>query len=98
MNHPLRENLEIASADGAEWVRCKPCHHKYCRDRSGLAPVRQNSFASADGGRPVDECLERRLFTASTLLPVLRCLIGYRFRRGEIPWLRKDRTGLYRKR
>ena len=31
MNHPLRENLEVASADGSEWVRCKPCQHKYCR-------------------------------------------------------------------
>jgi acetone carboxylase gamma subunit len=31
MNHPLRENLEIVTVDGGEWVRCKPCHHKYCR-------------------------------------------------------------------
>ena len=31
MNHPLRENLEIATVDGAEWIRCKPCQNKYCR-------------------------------------------------------------------
>ena len=33
MNHPLRENLEIASCDGAQWIFCKPCQHKYCRGR-----------------------------------------------------------------
>jgi hypothetical protein len=31
MNHPLRENLEVASVKGVPWIRCKPCQHKYCR-------------------------------------------------------------------
>jgi hypothetical protein len=31
MNHPLRENLEIVTVDGAPWILCKPCRHKYCR-------------------------------------------------------------------
>ena len=31
MNHPLRENLEIATVEGAPWIRCKPCRHPYCR-------------------------------------------------------------------
>lgn len=31
MNHPLRENMEVATVDGAEWIRCKRCQHRYCR-------------------------------------------------------------------
>jgi len=31
MNHPLRENLEIHSGDGTEWVRCTRCQHIHCR-------------------------------------------------------------------
>jgi hypothetical protein len=31
MKHPLRENLEIAGADGADWIFCAKCQFKYCR-------------------------------------------------------------------
>ena len=31
MKHPLRENLEIATVDGAEWIRCGQCRHEHCR-------------------------------------------------------------------
>ena len=31
MNHPLRANLIIAGVDGAQWVCCAKCGHKYCR-------------------------------------------------------------------
>jgi uncharacterized C2H2 Zn-finger protein len=31
MNHPLRENLEIHTGDGAEWVRCTRCQQIHCR-------------------------------------------------------------------
>jgi hypothetical protein len=31
MNHPLRANLIIASVDGAQWVCCAKCGHKYCQ-------------------------------------------------------------------
>jgi hypothetical protein len=31
MNHPLRENIEIATVDGVQWILCKPCRHQYCR-------------------------------------------------------------------
>jgi acetone carboxylase gamma subunit len=31
MNHPLRENLEIATLDGTEWIRCSKCQRKHCR-------------------------------------------------------------------
>ena len=31
MNHPLRENMEIAAVDGGDWIRCKRCQHRYCR-------------------------------------------------------------------
>ena len=31
MNHPLRANLIVASVDGAPWICCAKCAHKYCR-------------------------------------------------------------------
>ena len=31
MNHPLRANLEIATLDGTEWIRCSNCQRKHCR-------------------------------------------------------------------
>ena len=31
MNHPLRANLVIEDLDGAGWIRCAKCGHKYCR-------------------------------------------------------------------
>lgn len=31
MNHPLRENLEIADDNGTEWIRCSKCQFQYCR-------------------------------------------------------------------
>ena len=31
MNRLLRENLEIVTEDGAEWVRCSRCRHRHCR-------------------------------------------------------------------
>jgi len=31
MSHPLRENLEIHSSDGAEWIRCSRCQRIHCR-------------------------------------------------------------------
>ena len=31
MKHPLRENLEIADATGADWIHCSRCQFKYCR-------------------------------------------------------------------
>jgi uncharacterized C2H2 Zn-finger protein len=31
MNHPLRANLIIEDLDGAAWIRCAQCGHKYCR-------------------------------------------------------------------
>jgi len=30
MNHPLRANLEIATLDGTEWIRCSKCQRKHC--------------------------------------------------------------------
>jgi hypothetical protein len=30
MRHPLRENLEIADANGADWIFCTRCGFKYC--------------------------------------------------------------------
>ncbi len=30
MNHPLRENLEIADSNGTEWIRCSKCQLQYC--------------------------------------------------------------------
>ena len=31
MTHPLRENLTVALLDGAEWIRCGKCGHRFCR-------------------------------------------------------------------
>jgi len=31
MSHPLRENLEIHSSEGVEWIRCSRCRHNHCR-------------------------------------------------------------------
>lgn len=31
MTHPLRENLEIADANGTEWICCSRCQFQYCR-------------------------------------------------------------------
>jgi acetone carboxylase gamma subunit len=30
MSHPLRENLETVSENGADWIRCSKCQHRYC--------------------------------------------------------------------
>jgi hypothetical protein len=30
MNHPIRANLEIATAGGTEWIRCSKCQRKHC--------------------------------------------------------------------
>ena len=31
MRHPLRANLVVDNLDGADWICCAPCGHKYCR-------------------------------------------------------------------
>ena len=31
MRHPLRENIEVANANGTDWICCVRCHFKYCR-------------------------------------------------------------------
>lgn len=31
MSHPLRENLVVVVLDGAEWIRCGKCEHRFCR-------------------------------------------------------------------
>jgi hypothetical protein len=30
MTHPLRENLSVVVLDGAEWIRCAKCEHRFC--------------------------------------------------------------------
>jgi LSD1 subclass zinc finger protein len=30
MSHPLRENLQVVSENGADSVRCSKCQHRYC--------------------------------------------------------------------
>jgi Acetone carboxylase gamma subunit len=31
MTHPLRENLAVVVLDGAEWIHCSKCEHRFCR-------------------------------------------------------------------
>jgi hypothetical protein len=31
MKHPLRENLEVAEANGTDWIYCGKCQFRYCR-------------------------------------------------------------------
>ena len=31
MSHPLRENLQIVSENGADSIRCSRCQYRYCR-------------------------------------------------------------------
>ncbi len=43
MNRPLRENLEIVTDGGAEWVQCSRCRRRHCRadeDWRGSCKVR----------------------------------------------------------
>lgn len=52
MNHPLRENLEIANADGAEWIRCNRCQHRYCRsDQDWRQFAKQRLMAPTHAGQ-----------------------------------------------
>ncbi len=30
MNHPIQANLEIATLNGTEWIRCSKCQLKHC--------------------------------------------------------------------
>lgn len=30
MNHPLRENIEVYSGSGGDWIRCERCGHRLC--------------------------------------------------------------------
>ena len=98
MSHPLRANLVVDNLDGAAWICCAPCGHKYCRAGEDWRELRQNPPAGADQGRRADVCLQRPIPAAPALLPVLRSIVRYRFRRGECRWLRKGLTGRSRSR
>jgi acetone carboxylase gamma subunit len=50
MSHPLRENLEVVSENGADSVRCSKCQHRYCgadEDWRAFATVRLSAPSQA---------------------------------------------------
>ena len=62
MRHPLRANLVVENLDGAAWICCAPCGHKYCRagedwrDYSKtrlLAPTKAGALMSVLNGQYV---------------------------------------------
>ena len=62
MRHPLRANLVVENLDGAAWIRCAPCGHKYCRAGEDwrecsktrlLAPTKAGALMSVLNGQYV---------------------------------------------
>lgn len=70
MSHPLRENLQVVSENGAVSIRCSKCQHHYCsadQDWRLFSTVRLSApskagllFADLEGGY-----LLRQLFCPS---------------------------------
>ena len=60
MNHPLRANLIVEDLDGAQWIRCAKCVHKFCRAGEDwrercttrlLAPIKAGALMSELNGQ-----------------------------------------------
>ena len=52
MSHPLRENLQVVSENGAASIRCSKCQHRYCRadqEWREFATVRLSAPSKAGG-------------------------------------------------
>lgn len=62
MSHPLRENLEVHTESGGNWIRCTRCRHVLCplgEDWRGAAQRR--TFPPTKAGPLMRELLGRYL-------------------------------------